>query len=130
MGLFNAYVISTSKDNGMLCDPNEYQCQVFKSQAIRLPPAMAEAFLKWGGPKPMTRFSSPTTRAGCGVARNFKRGGGGIISTFFPEYFFCRTNLKLIKTTRKVVGGSGGMLPRKSFENFSCCYGYFRPSAF
>ena len=37
-------------------------------------PAMAEAFLKWGGPKPMTRFSSPTTRAGSGVARNIKRG--------------------------------------------------------
>ena len=26
--------------------------------------AMAEAFLQWGSPKPMTRFSSPTTTAG------------------------------------------------------------------
>ena len=30
---------------------------------------------KMGGPKPMTRFSSPATRAGSGVARNFVRGG-------------------------------------------------------
>ena len=45
----------------------------------------------------MTKFSSPTTRAGSGVAKNFK---GGIISTFFPVVFFSdfpRTNLKLIK---------------------------------
>ena len=53
---------------------------------------MAEAFLKrggggGGGPKPTTRFSSPTTRAGSGVARNFKREGG-IISIFFPAYLF------------------------------------------
>ena len=40
-----------------------------------------------GGPKPMTRFSSSTTKDGIGVARNFKRGGG-IISTFFSAYFF------------------------------------------
>ena len=41
--------------------------------------AMAEAFLKCGGgggAKPMTRFFPPTTRAGSGVARNCKRGGG------------------------------------------------------
>ena len=37
--------------------------------------AMAEAFLKWRGPKPMTKFSSPTTRAGSGVARNLKGRG-------------------------------------------------------
>ena len=38
--------------------------------------AMTEAFLKWkGGPKPMTRFSSSTTKDGSGLARNFKRGG-------------------------------------------------------
>ena len=36
---------------------------------------MAEAFLKWGGPKPMTIFSSSTTKDGSGVASNFKRGG-------------------------------------------------------
>ena len=49
--------------------------------------AMAEAFLKWEGPKPMTRFSLVTIRAGSGVARNCKRGQG-IISTFFPASFF------------------------------------------
>ena len=61
--------------------------------------AMAEAFLKWMSPKPMTRFSSSTTKDGSGVARNFKRGGGGIISTFYFGVFFRffgRTNLKLI----------------------------------
>ena len=45
---------------------------------VHIGPAMAEAFLKWGGEggsKSTTRFSSPTTRAGSGVARNFKRGG-------------------------------------------------------
>ena len=42
---------------------------------------MAEAFLKWGGGgggrgvKPMTRFSSSTTKDGNGVARYFKRVG-------------------------------------------------------
>ena len=36
---------------------------------------MTEAFLKWGGPKLMTRFSLPLTKAGNDVARNFKRGG-------------------------------------------------------
>ena len=36
--------------------------------------AMAEAFLKCGGPKPMTRFSSSTTKGGSGVAKNLKRG--------------------------------------------------------
>ena len=30
--------------------------------------------LKWGGAKPMTIFFSPTTRAGSGVATNFKGG--------------------------------------------------------
>ena len=38
--------------------------------------AMAEAFLKWGGPKPMTRFSSSTTEDGSGIARNLKKRGG------------------------------------------------------
>ena len=79
---------------------------------------MAEAFLKWAGPKPMNRFSSPTTRGGSGVARNFKRGRVGIISTFFVKrIFFGRTNLKLIKKQEKLSGGSGGMLPRNIFEN-------------
>ena len=53
----------------------------------------------------MTRFSSPTTRAGCGVAKNFK--GGGIISTFFFIVFFSvfsRTNLKLIKKQGRARG--------------------------
>ena len=62
---------------------------------------MAEAFLKWGSPKPMTRFSLSTTKDGSGVARNFIKGGGGITSTFFQAYFSGRTNLKLIKKPGK-----------------------------
>ena len=55
----------------------------------------------------MTRlFSSLTTRAGSGVARNCKRGEG-IISTFFQGIFFNRTNLKLIKKQEKLSGGPG-----------------------
>ena len=51
--------------------------------------AMAEAFLKCvgGGPKPMTRFSSSTTKDGSGVARNFKRGGGGHNFPMFSSVF-------------------------------------------
>ena len=64
----------------------------------------------------MTRFSSPTTRAGSGVAKIFM-WGWGIISTLFQTYFFGRTDLKLIKKQEKLVGGPGGMLPRKMFEN-------------
>ena len=64
--------------------------------------AMAEAFLKWRGPKSMTRFFSPTTRAGSGVARHFERGGHK-----FPAYFFCRTDLKLIKKQEKLKGVQG-----------------------
>ena len=48
----------------------------------------------------MTRFSSPTTKAGSGVAKNFK--GESIISTFFLASFFGRTNLKLIKKLEKL----------------------------
>ena len=44
---------------------------------------MAEAFLKWGSPKPMTRFSLSTTKDGSGVARNFIKGG----ETWFPHFF-------------------------------------------
>ena len=76
-------------------------------------PAMAEAFLKWSSPTPMTRFSSPTTRAGSGAARNIKKGRD-IISTFFPAYFFGTTNLKLIKKQEKFKGVWGHALP----ENF------------
>ena len=75
--------------------------------------AMAEAFLKWGGPKPLAGFFSPTTRAGSGVARNFKREGG-IITAFFQAYFFGRTYLKLIKKQEKPRGVRGHALP----ENF------------
>ena len=42
-----------------------------------------------GGPKITTRFSSLTTRAGSGEARNCKRGEG-IISTFFQRLFFSK----------------------------------------
>ena len=41
-----------------------------------------------GGAKPMTRFSSPTTKGGSGVARNFKRGGGHNFHIFCQAYFF------------------------------------------
>ena len=58
------------------------------------------SIFKVGGSKPMTRFSSSTTKDGSGVARNFERRRG-IISTFFPAYFFGRTNLKLIKRPGK-----------------------------
>ena len=40
---------------------------------------------KVGGPKPMTRFFSPTTRAGSSVAKNFKRGHNFHI--FFSAFF-------------------------------------------
>ena len=56
-----------------------------------------------GRAKSMVRFFSPTTRAGSGVARNFIKGGEGIISTFFSSvFFFGRTNLKLIKKQEKL----------------------------
>ena len=40
------------------------------------------------GAKPMNRLSSPIVKAGSGVARNFKKGKGNIISTFFVERIF------------------------------------------
>ena len=66
--------------------------------------AIAEAFLKWGaGDKPMTRFFSPSTRAGSGVARNFKREGGHNFRIFFIVFFFFgKTNFKLIKKQEKL----------------------------
>ena len=64
--------------------------------------AIAEAFLKWGGAKPMTRFSSPTTKAGCGVARKFKRGTGHNFHIFVKRIFFGGTNLKLIEKEEKL----------------------------
>ena len=64
------------------------------------------------GPKPMTRFSSSTTKAGSGVAKILKEGGG-IISTFLVKHiFFSRTNLKLIKKQEKLLGVRG-MLPQE-----------------
>ena len=39
------------------------------------------------GPQPTTRFSSPTIRAGSGVARNFKRGGGHNFHIFSSVFF-------------------------------------------
>ena len=41
---------------------------------------------KVGGPKPMTRFSSSTTKDGSGVARNYKRGGHNF--HIFSSVFF------------------------------------------
>ena len=61
----------------------------------------------------MTKFSSLTTRASSGVARNCKRKEG-IISTFFLAFFFFnRTNLKLIKKQEKLSGGLGACSPGK-----------------
>ena len=78
--------------------------------------AMVEAFLKWrgGGPKPMSRFSSPTTQTGSGVARNFKRRGGGShnFHVFCQTYFFGRTNLKLIKKQERLRGVRGHAPPK------------------
>ena len=52
------------------------------------------------------------------VAKNFKRERGDIIFTFFQAHsFFGRSNLKLIEKQEKLLGGSGGMLPRNIFEN-------------
>ena len=50
-------------------------------------PAMAEAFLKWGGLKPMTRFSSSATKDGSGEARNCKKGGGQNFYIFSSVFF-------------------------------------------
>ena len=73
---------------------------------------MAEAFLKWADPKPMTRFSSLTTRAGRRVARNCNKREG-IIYTFFQRLFFNKTNLKLIKKQEKLSGGPRACSPGK-----------------
>ena len=51
----------------------------------------------------MTKFSSPTTKAGSGVTKNFKGGGGGpFFHIFFQCLFFGRTNLKLIKKQERL----------------------------
>ena len=47
---------------------------------------MAEAFLKCGGPKSMTRFSSSTIKDGSGVERNFEMGGHNF--HIFSSVFF------------------------------------------
>ena len=53
-----------------------------------------------------------------GVARNFKRGGGGIISTFFSSVFFGRTNLKLIEKQERLLRGPGACSPGKILSKF------------
>ena len=40
-----------------------------------------------------------------------------MIFHIFQVHFFDRTNLKLIVKQKKALGGSGGMLPQKIFEN-------------
>ena len=40
-----------------------------------------------------------------------------MIFHIFQAHFFDRTNLKLIVKQKKALRGSGGMLPRKNFEN-------------
>ena len=49
-----------------------------------------------GGPKPMNTFSSPIVKGGSGVARNLKKEGGSINSTFFVERFFFFFSAELI----------------------------------
>ena len=88
--------------------------------------AMAEAFPKWGGRKPMTRFSSSTTKDGSGVARNFKRGGGAYF-LIFPSVFFA-AELGLIWSWLKKQESSRGVrghAPPGNFWKFTCCNSYF-----
>ena len=60
----------------------------------------------------MTKFSSPTTRAGSGVAKNLK---GGYNFHIFPQRLsFGRTKSKLIKKQEKLWGVRG----HASRENF------------
>ena len=44
-------------------------------------------------------------------------GRGHQISHFFKRSFFTAANFKRLKWQKTTVGGSGGMLPRKMFEN-------------
>ena len=63
---------------------------------------MAEAFLKWGGPETNDQIFFIYNQGRQWRSEKFyKRGGGGIISTFFQAYFLGRTNLKLIKKPGK-----------------------------
>ena len=50
-----------------------------------------------------------------GVVRNFKRGGHDF--PHFSTAFFRQNKFKTDCETKKALGGSGGMLPRKNFEN-------------
>ena len=51
-------------------------------------------------------------------------GGGGIISTFFQAYIFWQNKFEAVCQTRKALGGSGGILPRKNIENLHVANGY------
>ena len=77
---------------------------------------MAEAFPNWGGGGKTNEQILFTYNQGRQWRREkFKKGGESIISTFFVKrIFFGRTTMKLIK---KSSWGSGGMLPRKIFQN-------------
>ena len=63
---------------------------------------------------PWLKITSYITQYISGEARNFKRGGS-IISTSFQAFFlfFGRINLQMIEKQERLYGGSGGMVPRK-----------------
>ena len=52
-----------------------------------------------------------------GVPRNLKRGKGHDFLIFFNRIFFRLNDFQADWKTRKVVRGSGNMLPWKNFEN-------------
>ena len=51
--------------------------------------------------------------------------GGAIISTFFKRIFFRQNKFETVGETRKALRGSGGMPPRKNFENLDAANGFF-----
>ena len=54
-----------------------------------------------------------------GVARNFEGGGHNF------HIFFRQNNFKADRETRKALGRSGGMLPRRNFENLHAVMQWF-----
>ena len=77
---------------------------------------------KVGDLKPMTRFSSSTTKDGSGVARNFK---GGHNFHIFPSVFFSAELIwSWLRNQWSSRGVWGHALPR-NFWKLTCCNGYF-----
>ena len=65
----------------------------------------------------------------CGVFRNFFRVGAPNFDVFSSVFFSERNILKHIENNKKDLGGSGGVLPQKFFENLhaveAILVGYF-----